>query len=140
MSLINESQIAQIKAALQAVTDTFFEESVTYRQRNEPFAMFNNSRDSSPVDHPIKGLVLFNGDPDRGQADNRDEGELIIVFNMDDLAAASLLDNNRLPVFKRNQDTMLVFGDEFEIEDVIPVGPLAGYRVCKVVLRKNLEK
>lgn len=141
MSLLSAGQLTQIKNALRSVTDTF-EVDVTLMQRSTKFTAFNDNREDYIVQEiTVKALAVYGGEGQQVSTGLKGSDELsegYMLFNMDTLDESGLLNADGFPVFELNKDTFKYQGAELEILEVIPLGPLDGYRVCKVFWKRKL--
>lgn len=150
---LSDAALAQIRKAIKGATDTFFVRPVTLHHATPKISIFNESREGmyTPQDYPLNALKLPENSGSEGGATNAlsskgsaDLTEGVLFFNVEDLAAAGLVDATgvvpRVSIVA-GVDTITDAGELLNIEGVNEVGPMgSGFALVKIHYKKSLRK
>lgn len=123
MGLISAAQRAKIKSAIESVTDTFMQKTITYRRYGESLDRFNENRRNNQklTEYTVLGLVVWGSlEGDKTAMDNLGRGGVdmsdgYIAFHVKDLLAVGLVDVMRNFVPKSNSDYVVDQGIEHRV-------------------------
>lgn len=123
MGLISPAQQAKIKLAIESVTDTFMQKSITYRKYGESLDMFNENRRNNQqfTEYTVLGLVVWGSlEGDKTAMDSLGRGGVdmsdgYIAFHVKDLLAVGLVDVMRNFVGEANADYVVDQGIEHRV-------------------------
>lgn len=128
MALLNTSQLAKIRGAIQAVTDQFFVTPITYKQTVGIEGVWNEDNPKEVVTHVLQGLAEYpTGEITKSVDGSNDFFDIEVSLNVTDLEALNLWDSvNNVASFvtSASSDRMTVKGVEYKVTFIGYDGPL----------------
>lgn len=124
MGLISNKNRLKIKAAIKSVTDTFMKKPLVYHRKTTSLDIFQENRNpKKDQTYNLLGFVKFNAGPGgigtdtyNNEGDGAfDDSDGYILFHIDDLRDAGLLDSNDNFLGASNSDTVIYQGDTLRI-------------------------
>lgn len=137
-SLLSPAQIAQIKAALHDVTDTFCVTPVLYLKATDSLDRFNEDRkDMEPVEFNLLALVEYEINKTEDFIIQTKDGALVtaqvkLTFNTEDLETARLITAN-YPNMQKEKDYFVVHNKRHRVVHVSMDGPIDDKAVLVIV-------
>ena len=142
-SFLTDEDFAEIRSAIQDVTDTFLRLPITFKKLTGHLSRFSGDRKKTKTtsDIVVNGLIVWGGG---GSSDGqfeidetgkRDLDEGYILFNFDDMETAGLTDNENVIVMEG--DTIIARDINYKITGVEPLGQLKDKDcVVKIYIKK----
>ena len=143
MGLLSTTDIADIRAAIKQVTDTFMQLPVIYHQSGVPLDTFQEDRGRTYTDYPLVALMLPPKSAlDRSELGSMDNSELTLYFNYDDMAAhvPTLITASGNSIFAQASDLFTVQAEKYRIIDIQLEGQLVKRPMLVTVTLIKKEK
>lgn len=142
--LITPAQLAQIKAALKATTDTFYQEDVTIIQRTAGLDRFGEGQQIKETLTVLKGFLEY-GDSNDVEATESTFGSMdlkkgTVSFHTNDLIAVGLASTDGVCVVKPESDLLEIRGIRHNITGVHSDGYLIDQNILCVMDVQQMQR
>lgn len=140
MGLLSAADIAEIRAAIQDVTDTFMVSPIVYKQATESLDEWQEDREMTYIEHDLLGLVEYpEGKVVQDLDGANDFFDVMVSFNIEDLETLGLLTGDNTVPFVASKDRFIAKGKEYQTTFVGYDGPLEDKPVLYVIKGRLLQ-
>lgn len=141
MSLLSDSDKAQIRAAIKSVTDTFMVTPVVYHLSEGSLDRWQEDKEDEVfVNYLLSGLTEYsNNDGDKVVTKlegAKDYDDVTISFNLEDLQESGLISSEFDPIFVKEADYFTCRNKVYKVTDAYLDGPLDAKSMLVVIKGK----